>query len=115
VALAATYVPQGAIEVGIGQAVARGADLPELAREFAGQVAALGGNFGLIDRIETRFEWVSSRQSYTYACGTSQQPRTCYGYRTVTNEVATTQMVGRAYHVPGLALPAATTDGGGGR
>ena len=101
VAVAATFVPPGAVEVGIVQAVGQDTNIAELVPQFAGQVAALGGNYGLVETVGTQFELVTSTQSYTYSCGTSQQPRTCYGTRTVTNEMATTQMMGRAFRVEG--------------
>lgn len=114
VALAATAVPPGAVQVGIVQAATEWAELPDLALEFASQVAGVGGNFGLIDQVTVHFEMVTTSQTYTYNCGTSQQPRTCTGTHWVTNEVATTQMIGRAFHVPGPAMvpPAAATHGG---
>ncbi len=103
VAVAATFVPAGAVEVGIAQATGVNTDITQLVPQFAGQVAALGGNYGLIESISTQFEMVTSTQSYTYSCGTAQHPQTCYGTRTVQNEMATTQMVGRAFRVEGLA------------
>lgn len=103
VAVAATFVPPGAVEVGIAQATGVNTDITELLPQFAGQVAALGGNYGLVENISTQFEMVTLTQSYSYSCGTSQQPRTCYGTRTVTNEMATTQMLGRAFRVEGPA------------
>ena len=81
--------------------------------QFAGQVAALGGNYGLVERIQTAYEMVTRTETYSYSCGTTQSPRTCYGTRLVTNEVATTQMVGRAFYVEGLVLQRSAGPEGG--
>ncbi|MBI5501217.1 MAG: hypothetical protein HY907_13305 [Deltaproteobacteria bacterium] len=113
VGLSATNVPPGAVEVGIAQAVGIEANIGALVPQFAGQVAALGGNFGLVERVQTEFEMVTRTENYSYSCGTTQYPRTCYGTRTVTNEVATTQMVGRAFYVEGLVFQPAAPGGGG--
>jgi hypothetical protein len=103
VALGATQVPAGAVEVGLVQAIGHDVPMDQIAPEFAARVASLGGNFGLVEQIATSYEMVTTMQSYTYSCGTTQQPRTCTGTRPVTTEVSTTQMLGRAFRVEGLA------------
>ena len=79
--------PTGAIEVGVIQARGR-APIDQLAPEFVAQAARLGAEFAKVDAITTKFEWVR----YTYSCG-SNNNSSCSGKR----EVATTQMVGRAF------------------
>jgi len=79
--------PAGAIEVGIIQARGR-APIDELAPEFVAQAAHLGAEFAKVDTITTKFELVR----YWYSCGTNNSSR-CWR----TREVATTQMVGRAF------------------
>jgi len=98
VAVAATYVPAGAVEVGIAQAAGVGSTVEELIPEFVNQVAALGGNFGLVEQVSTQFETRTVPQTYTYTCGNS----TCTGTNYVTQELATTQVVGRAFRAEGL-------------
>jgi hypothetical protein len=98
VAVAATTVPAGAVEVGIAQAAGVGATVDQLIPEFVNQVAALGGNFGLVEQVSTQYETRTVPQTYTYTCGNS----TCTGTNYVTQELATTQVVGRAFRVEGL-------------
>jgi hypothetical protein len=98
VRLSGLAVPEGATEVGIVQAKGTG-KLQDLVDEFSAQVRKVGGNYGKIDSMPTKFEMVTSVQSYTYSCGTAKAPATCSGTRTVTTEVATTQLLGRAFLV----------------
>ncbi len=93
--VSAVRLPMGANEVGVVEASGT-ATIEELMREFTHRAAMLGGNFAKVDRIATRFEMVTQSQSYSYACGRT----TCSGTRTVTVEVATTQVVGRAMQAP---------------
>jgi len=85
-------IPPGARAVGIIQARGHVA-IDELAPEFVAQAASLGADIAKVDTISTKFEMVSQTESYSYACGKS----TCSGSRTVEREVATTQMLGRAF------------------
>lgn len=100
VRLTAVYVPPGAKEVGLVQ-VRGPRPIPELADQFEREVAQLGGNWGVVETISTKFEFVTRTESYSYSCGDSKSPRTCSGTRVVSEEVGTTQLVGRAYRVGG--------------
>ncbi len=93
--------PQGAREIGIVQ-VSGAVSIDLLAPEFIERVAALGGNFGTVEQVSTRFEMVTTMQGYSYSCGNAKAPKTCYGTHPVTVEVATTQMLGHAYVVEGM-------------
>lgn len=84
--------PPGAAEVGIIQARGR-AHVDELAPEFVAQAARLGAEIAKVDAVTTKFEMVHMTESYSYKCGQSN----CTGTRSVMREVATTQMVGRAF------------------
>jgi hypothetical protein len=68
---------------------------------FRERVAQVGGDHGVVDRASTSFEMVTSTESYSYSCGTSSAPRTCNGTRTVTREVATMHLFGRALRTRG--------------
>ncbi len=96
VRLSALDDPGGATQVGIVQASGTG-KLEDLAEEFVAQVRKVGGNFGKVDAVRSRFEMVTQNQTYTYSCGSSSAPATCTGMRTVTSEVMTTQVLGRAF------------------
>jgi hypothetical protein len=100
VRLTAFYVPPAAQEVGLVQ-VRGPRPIPELADEFQREVAKLGGDWGVVETIATKFEFVTRTESYSYSCGDSKTPRTCNGTRVVSEEVGTTQLVGRAYRVGG--------------
>ena len=101
VTIRASDVPPGAVQVGVAQAFGQ-ATIDQLVPEFADRVAKLGGNFGKIDDIRTKFEMQSKSESYQYSCGTPQAPRQCTGTRTRTVEVATTTIIGRAFRVENL-------------
>lgn len=100
VTIRASEVPPGAREVGVAQSYGP-ATIDELIPKFAERVAQLGGNFGKIDDIKTKFEMSTQTSNESYSCGTPSAPRTCY--RTVSRqvEVATTTIVGRAFVVEG--------------
>jgi hypothetical protein len=85
-------VPPSAVQVGLIQAKGTGT-LERLAVEYAAQARRVGGNLAKVDRVTTKFEIVPQAQSYSYQCGTG----TCSGTHVVMVEVATTQLVGRAY------------------
>ena len=89
--------PEGGAQLGVVQADGSPSKLAEIASKFAEQVSKIGGNVAKVDHISTRFEIVTRTESYSYACGTNNQQ--CRGTRTVSNEVGTTQMVGRAFRV----------------
>lgn len=90
------FEPRGAQQVGLIQA--RGQEpIDQLAEEFRSQAAKVGGNVAKVDDVTTKFEMVTRTETYSYSCGTSKAPQTCTGTRTVTTEVCTTQLVGRAF------------------
>lgn len=98
VTIRASEVPPGARQVGVAQSYGQG-NIEELVPKFAQQVAKLGGNFGKIDDISTKFEMQSRNTTENYSCGTTKAPRTCTRNVTRTEEVATTTIVGRAFVV----------------
>lgn len=100
VVVRASDIPNGAVEVGVAQAFGQ-ATVDKLVPEFSERVRKLGGNFGKIDDISTKFEIKSWSESYTYNCGTYNSPRQCTGHRQRSAEVATTTIVGRAFLVGG--------------
>jgi hypothetical protein len=86
----ATDVPSGARELGLVEANGLGAaELEDVVAEFRRRVVGLGGDFGKVDSMKTKFELQT--QTYQYQCGKS----TCTGVRTV--EVATHSVLGRAF------------------
>lgn len=93
-------------KVGVVQAVGHDVDdLPELAREFTAKAASIGGDIAVVDRIRTKFEMITTTESYQYSCGDSKSYRTCTGMRTVTREHATTTMLGRAFRTRAASPP----------
>lgn len=100
VTVQAVGIPEGAEELGIVQADGT-AELPQLVQKFADEVARLGGNYGKIDALKTRFEMATRQVSESYNCGTYKQPKTCYRTKLVTEEVGTTTVQGRAFRLPG--------------
>ena len=68
---------------------------------FGERVADVGGDRGVVDRQSTTFEMVTTSESYSYSCGTTNAPRTCNGTRTVTREIATLHLFGRALRTRG--------------
>jgi hypothetical protein len=99
VTISALQPPDPGTELGIVQTSGAGATVEKLLSKFVDKVRELGGNYGYIDTISSKYELIHSTQTYTYSCGTTQAPRTCTGVRQVTNEVRTTQIVGRAFLV----------------
>lgn len=98
VMIVSSYVPEDDVEeVGIVQAKGTETKLPELVARFAEQVASIGGNIGVVDSIRTRYEWITHTETYQYSCGDSKSYRTCTGVRSVTEEVGTTTVLGRAF------------------
>jgi hypothetical protein len=100
VRLSALSEPAGAKQVGIVQSHGTG-DFEDLAVEFTAQVRKVGGNYGKIDSIRTKFEVHYVTQTRTYSCGTPQSPSTCTSTTTVPETVATTQLMGRAFLLEG--------------
>jgi hypothetical protein len=94
VQLSALREPEQGKEVGIVQSRGVG-ELEEQFAEFVKQVRKVGGNYGKVDSIKTKYEIVYQTQTYSYSCGTS----TCYGTRTVPVTVGTMQVLGRAFRV----------------
>ncbi len=96
----ASDIPPGAVQVGVAQAYGS-ETIERLVPAFAERVRKLGGNFGKIDDISTKFEVRTWTETYTYGCGTAQAPRQCTGTRPKSAEVATTTVVGRAFRLEG--------------
>lgn len=98
VVVRASDVPPGAVQVGVAQAYGNDT-IERLVPAFAQRVGQLGGNFGKIDDIKTKFEVRTWTETYTYSCGTLKAPANCTGTRTKSAEVATTTVTGRAFRV----------------
>jgi len=113
VTLSATRDPDNGQQVGLVEAHGQRppATLGAVATEFCSRVAQLGGDYGRIDSLGTRFEIVT--ESYTYDCGTTMivgtsadgapitayMPQSCTGYYDV--EVGTLTLTGRAFRTQG--------------
>jgi hypothetical protein len=99
-------VPEGAGELGIVQARTTQGNIEDAMPEFRAQVARLGGDFGKINNVSTKFETETRTRNESYNCGTADKPQTCT--RTVTEdvEISTTAIIGKAYRL-GAAPPAA--------
>ncbi len=107
VRVSALAVPEGATELGIVQAHVIQGSIEDAMPEFREQVAELGGDFGKVSDVTTKFEMQTRTRTETYNCGTSDKPRSCT--RTVTEvvEVSTTRILGKAYRLGAPALKAA--------
>jgi hypothetical protein len=99
VRISAVSVPEGATELGIVQAHTVQGSIEDAVPEFRKQVAELGGDFGKINNVSTKFEMQTRTRTESYNCGTSDKPQTCS--RTVTEnvELATTRIIGTAYRL----------------
>jgi len=99
VRVSAVAIPVGATELGIVQAHTVQGSIEDAAPEFAKQVALLGGDFGKINDVGTKFEMTTRTRTESYSCGTSTSPRTCTRTVTETVELATTRIIGMAYRM----------------
>lgn len=106
VRISATQVPDGAAKVGVVEAhVVMPASIMDLIPVFAARVAGVGGDFGKIDQITTKFEMIRTIQSQSYDCGSPSHPMTCTRLYPVVIEVGTTSVLGRAFSLPGGVNP----------
>lgn len=86
------------VEVGIIQTTANvGEPFAEVLNAFAAEAGRVGGDTAKVDRIHVTYEMVTTMQTQTYPCGTSQAPQTCTRSVPVTNEVGTINVMGRAF------------------
>ena len=99
VRVSAVAIPVGATELGIVQAHTVQGSIEDAAPEFAKQVALLGGDFGKINDVGTKFEMTTRTRTESYSCGTSTSPQTCTRTVTETVELATTRIIGMAYRM----------------
>jgi hypothetical protein len=99
VRVSALAIPEGAAELGIVQAHVDQGSIEDAMPEFRKQVAQLGGDFGKVTDLETRFELQTRSRTETYNCGSSDKPRNCTRLVTETVEVATTRILGKAYRL----------------
>ena len=90
--------PAGAIEVGVAEASGP-TTIDELVPELMQRSRDLGGNYVLVQSIQTRFEVITLTRLETYNCGTVQTPQTCTRTVTTTEELPVTQMIARAFRV----------------
>lgn len=98
VAIAATFVPDGATQVAVVEThgnVTEG--LAVIMEGFRAEVGARGGNFGKVDSMRTRFEMQQVSRTESYSCGTTSAPRTCTRQVTQHVEVGIMTVVGRAF------------------
>jgi hypothetical protein len=114
VRISALSVPEGASELGIVQAHTVDGSIEDAVPAFREQVAQLGGDFGKINEVGTKFELETRTRTESYNCGTSDKPRTCSRNVTETVELATTRLVGKAYRlaVPTAQAPLSVQEGG---
>lgn len=112
VRLSAVSVPEGASELGIVQAHTVQGSIEDAVPEFRNQVAQLGGDFGKIDNVATKFETYTQTRTESYSCGTVNSPRTCTRTVTETREAETTRIIGKAYRLGGATATASKAPGG---
>jgi hypothetical protein len=92
--------PEDAEPLGIIQVYRHdAASIEELMPEFVEAAARAGGNYAKIDDLGVRFSETEETSTKSYECGTAELPRTCTETHTETVEVATLQVLGRAFHV----------------
>ena len=92
-----TREPSG-VPLGVVQAYGKDSQpIGELMDELTRSAAALGADFVKIDRMATRFDPVDVDQTVSYQCGSDKEPVTCTYTQTIRYEVATTQVLGRAF------------------
>ncbi|MBL8716503.1 MAG: hypothetical protein JNL79_10940 [Myxococcales bacterium] len=94
------FPPPGLEPVAVVQASLQNTDIERLIGHFVGKTAELGGNIAVVDKIRARYDLVTRTETYSYQCGDTKNPRTCTGTRTVTTEVETLTMLGRAFRSP---------------
>jgi hypothetical protein len=95
----ATIIPPGAQELGAVQAYGHGKGLADILPAFQKEVAKLGGNWGKVDSMVTKFTMQTRTRQESYQCGSANTPQTCTRMVTEQVEVATTTIMGRAYRV----------------
>ena len=98
VTVSLTRDPPGGAEVGVVEASSAAA-IDAVIPEFIDRVAQLGGNYARIDRIVTRYEWVSQPVTQSYQCGSLRFPTSCTRTFMQQQEVATLRATGRAFRV----------------
>jgi hypothetical protein len=92
-----TQEPTG-IPLAVVQAYGEGSpSIGTLMAELTHTAAQLGADFVKVDRVATRFDEAFEAETVSYECGTDKEPMTCTQTNTNVMEVATTQVVGRAF------------------
>jgi len=92
-----TREPPG-IPLGVVQVYGTASEpIDELMAELTRSAAELGADFVKVDRVSTRYDPVDEDQTVSYECGTDKEPMTCSQTQTTRREVATTQVLGRAF------------------
>jgi hypothetical protein len=91
-----THEPEG-VPLAVVQAYGPGASLRTLMAKLTQCAAEVGADFVKVDRLVTRFDPVEESESADYECGTEKEPRTCTATSTTRKEVATHQVIGRAF------------------
>ena len=98
VAIAATWVPEGATQMAVVETHGNvGEGLEAILAGFRAEVGARGGNFGKVDTMRTRFEMQQVSRTESYSCGTQATPQTCSRLVTQNVEAGTMTVVGRAF------------------
>lgn len=73
--------------------------IEDLMPEFVRAAARAGGNYAKIDDLGVKFSEEKETHTESYECGTPEQPLTCTDLHTEKVEVATLQVLGRAFRV----------------
>lgn len=100
VSVSLTRDPPGGVELGVVEASSY-TTIEEVVPEFVERVAGLGGNYARIDRIFTRYQWVTRPVQQSYNCGSVRFPMYCSRTYYQQEEIATLHAAGRAFRVGG--------------
>ena len=95
-----TQEPDG-VPLAVVQAYGPGASLRDLMARLTRCAAELGADYVKVDRVATRFDPVEEWESVDHECGTEKEPKTCTDTRTTRKEIATNQVIGRAFRTSG--------------
>jgi hypothetical protein len=92
-----TREPSG-VSLGVVQVYGKDSEpIDELMAKLTRTAAELGADLVKVDRVSTRYDAVNEDQTVSYECGTDKEPKTCTQTQTTRREVATTQVLGRAF------------------
>jgi hypothetical protein len=100
VRVGAIAVPEGAALVGTVRVAEERWHLVGGLASFRKRVSELGGDFGLVDRIEVTFRSKTHRRTWSGACA-ERDALSCVGSQERRFEGGTIEIVGRAYRLRG--------------